>query len=81
MNGVLSPGMLQVALSNHLPTFSLVTQDAAYQPSFPLAEISVTCLLWLCGNSLTVLSSWPLDEPVYYSSHSKADNLLWATRE
>lgn len=81
MNGVYSPGMLQVTLSNHLPTFSLITQDTAHQPSFPLSEISVTCLLWFCGNSLTVLSSWPLDEPVYSSSHSKADKLLRATIE
>lgn len=81
MNGVYSPGMLQVTLSNHLPTFSPITQDTAYQPSFSLSKISATCLLWFCGNSLTVLSSWPLDEPVYSSSHSKAGKLLRATTE
>ena len=46
-----------------------------------LSEIGVTCLLWFCGNSLTALSSWPLDEPVYSSSHSKAAKILWATRK
>lgn len=67
-------------LSSHLPTFSLIAEDPAYQPGFPHAGISVTCLLLFCGNSLRRLSSWPLDEPVYSSSHSRADKLLWATR-
>lgn len=36
MNGVYSPGMLQVSLSNHVPTFALFTRDAAYQRGVPL---------------------------------------------
>lgn len=66
---------------SHLPTLPLTAEDAASQPSFPHSGIGVPCLLLFGGNSLTGLSLWPLDEPVYSSSHSKADKLLWVSAE